>query len=71
MVSSEEPLFLLINILHNSYQVSKRATPLLPNHYRLIHGRTVHSPKFSNNSYFFIIRGLKTPLAATETTFTS
>ena len=26
-------LFLLINILHNSYQVSKRATPLLPNHY--------------------------------------
>ncbi|MDJ0541591.1 MAG: SUMF1/EgtB/PvdO family nonheme iron enzyme, partial [Microcystis sp. M53603_WE2] len=27
-------LFLLINILHNSYQVSKRATPLLPNHYR-------------------------------------
>ncbi|OPF20329.1 hypothetical protein B1L04_02720 [Microcystis aeruginosa KW] len=27
-------LFLLINILHNSYQVSKRATPLLPNHYQ-------------------------------------
>ncbi|TRV36031.1 MAG: CRISPR-associated helicase Cas3' [Microcystis flos-aquae Mf_QC_C_20070823_S20T] len=29
-------LFLLINILHNSYQVSKRATPLLPNHYQLL-----------------------------------
>jgi hypothetical protein len=27
-------LFLLINILHNSYRVSKRATALLPNHYR-------------------------------------
>nr|CAO87017.1 unnamed protein product [Microcystis aeruginosa PCC 7806] len=27
----------------------------------MIHGRTVHSPKFSNNSYFFIIRGLHTP----------
>ncbi|REJ57890.1 MAG: DUF29 family protein [Microcystis aeruginosa DA14] len=26
-------LFLLINTLHTSYQVSKRATPLLPNHY--------------------------------------
>ncbi|WP_287742698.1 IS30 family transposase [Microcystis sp. M169S2] len=23
-----------MNILHNSHQVSKRATPLLPNHYR-------------------------------------
>ncbi|TRV20810.1 MAG: CRISPR-associated helicase Cas3' [Microcystis flos-aquae Mf_QC_C_20070823_S10] len=25
-----------MNILHNSYQVSKRATPLLPNHYQLL-----------------------------------
>ena len=28
-------LFLLINILHTSHQVSQRATPLLPNHYQL------------------------------------
>ncbi len=36
-----------------------------------IHGRTAHSPKFSNNSYFFIIRGLKTPLADAEKILTS
>ncbi len=37
-------LFLLINILHNSYQVSKRATPLLPNHYLFL----IITPHFLN-----------------------